>query len=164
MPQGKLDQDTETADFRSGLPLSLLIHQLAMKIDAQGRALIARHGDLTLPQWRIVRVLGLGAPEGSTALRKVLGFDKSQFSKTVNQLQERGLLSVTDLPTDGRQLRVSLTDAGRAVHERLAPVLEARNDHLMQALAPEERRVIRSALSKLSHAAEATELPKGNVD
>lgn len=161
MSRDKMDRDTKATEAGQELPLSLVIHQLALKIDAQGRALVARHSDLTLPQWRVIRVIGLEALDGSTALRKVMGFDKSQFSKTVNQLHARGLLAVSEHPHDRRQLHLSLTAAGRAVLDRLAPVLDARNDHLMKALAPEERKIIRAALSKLARAADVTELPKG---
>ncbi|WP_370204764.1 MarR family winged helix-turn-helix transcriptional regulator [Pararhodobacter marinus] len=162
MPQNRITDDGQSDRPRRELPLSLVIHQLSLKIDAQGRALVARHSDLTLPQWRVIRVIGLEAPDGSTALRKLMGFDKSQFSKTVNQLRARGLLAVSAHPEDGRQLQLSLTEAGRAVLDRLGPVLDARNDLFLQALAPEELKVIRSALSKLGRAAEITDFSKGD--
>ncbi|NVO26735.1 winged helix-turn-helix transcriptional regulator [Donghicola sp. C2-DW-16] len=138
-----------------------MIHQLEMKLGAQARALLMKHGDLTLPQWRIIRVIGMDAADGSTAIRKVLGFDKSQFSKTVSQLQARSLVEVLDHPTDRRQFRLALTDEGRAVLCRLTPELDARNNFLMQALSSEERSLIRSALMKLSLAAETTDIPTG---
>ncbi|MBV6637661.1 MAG: winged helix-turn-helix transcriptional regulator [Mameliella sp.] len=155
------DDTTAASQFRDAFPVSFLIHQLEQKLSAQGRALIARHSDLTLPQWRIIRVVGLGVAEGSTALRKVLGFDKSQFSKTVNQLQARGLVSLSTHPRDGRQFCLSLTEAGRETLHRLAPVLDARNAFLMQALSEDERNVIRTMLLKLTRAAEVSELPDG---
>lgn len=161
MPKDDMDNAAAVARIEAAFPLSFLIHQLEMKLGAQARALIAKHGDLTLPQWRIIRVIGMDAADGSTAIRKVLGFDKSQFSKTVSQLQARGLVAVHDHPTDRRQFRLTLTDEGREALDRLTPELDARNDFLMQVLSPEERSLIRSALMKLSIAAETTDIPTG---
>ncbi|WP_238367699.1 MarR family winged helix-turn-helix transcriptional regulator [Mesobacterium pallidum] len=162
MPKNDKDNAAAVARIEAAFPLSFMIHQLEMKLGAQARALIAKHGDLTLPQWRIIRVIGMDTADGSTAIRKVLGFDKSQFSKTVSQLQTRGLVEVLDHPTDRRQFRLALTDEGRAALDRLTPELDARNDFLMQALSPEERSLIRSALLKLSIAAETTDIPTGS--
>ncbi len=156
--------DTEAAArIETALPLSFMIHQLSLKLAAQARAVIARHGDLTLPHWRVIRVIGMEAADGSTAIRKVLDFDKSQFSKTVNQLQARGLVAIADHPTDKRQFRLSLTPAGRDALDQLRPALDARQAFLMQALTPEEQAVIRSALVKLGQAAEITDFPTGKT-
>lgn len=162
MPRDDKDNSEAVARIEAAFPLSFMIHQLEMKLGAQARALIAKHGDLTLPQWRIIRVIGMDAADGSTAIRKVLGFDKSQFSKTVSQLQARGLVEVLDHPTDRRQFRLAVTNEGRLVLDRLTPELDARNDFLLQALSPEERAIIRSALQKLSVAAEITDIPSGS--
>ena len=161
MPSDEKDNAEAVARIEAAFPLSFMIHQLQMKLGAQARALLAKHGDLTLPQWRIIRVIGMDAADGSTAIRKVLGFDKSQFSKTVSQLQTRGLVEVLDHPVDRRQFRLALTGEGRAALDRLTPVLSARNAYLMQALSPEERALIRPALQKLSIAAETTDIPTG---
>lgn len=139
-------------------PLAFQIHQLDLKLAAQARTLIAGHGDLTLPQWRIIRIIGMGAADGSTSIRKTLDFDKSQFSKTVSQLQANGLVEQSKHPSDGRQFCLILTKAGQAALDSLSPVLGARNEALMQSLNEEEQAVIHTALSKLSLAAQVTDI------
>lgn len=163
MPRDDRDTAEAVARIEANFPLSFQIHQLSLKLAAQARALIARHGDLTLPHWRVIRVIGMDAADGSTAIRKVLGFDKSQFSKTVSQLQASGLVAVSEHSTDKRQFRLSLTPEGRAALDALTPDLDARQAFLMAALSPEEQAVIRSALTKLSDAAEITDIPTGKT-
>lgn len=163
MPRDDRDTAEAVARIEANFPLSFQIHQLSLKLAAQARALIARHGDLTLPHWRIIRVIGMDAADGSSAIRKVLGFDKSQFSKTVSKLEARGLVKVSDHPTDKRQFRLSLTPEGRAALDVLTPDLDARQAFLMASLSPEEQAVIRSALTKLSHAAEVTDIYSGKT-
>ena len=53
--QGDFTDDEDAASrIETALPLSFMIHQLSLKLAAQARAVIARHGDLTLPHWRII--------------------------------------------------------------------------------------------------------------
>ena len=121
---------------------------------AQARRIIALHGDLTLPQWRIVRIVAAGVARNSTAVRKSSGIDKGQFSKTVNALVEQGYIITRPSAADQRQFEIALTDKGQAAHRRLAPDLEARQRHLMAALTPEQRAVIFPAIRALAEAAE----------
>jgi DNA-binding MarR family transcriptional regulator len=139
------------------LLLPFQISQLNAKLAAQARAIIARHGTLSLPEWRIIRVVGMGVATGSTAVRKAAGIDKSQFSRTVNSLVEDGYVKVHPSSEDRRQFELSLTSKGHATHERLAPELNARQRHLLDALSPAERAVIHSAIRALARAAEQTE-------
>ena len=149
-------KDKEPADvgFDIELLLPFQINQLSSRLAAQARRIIALHGDLTLPQWRIVRILAAGVARNSTAVRKSSGIDKGQFSKTVNALVEQGYIITRPSAADQRQFEIALTDKGQAAHRRLAPDLEARQRHLMAALTPEQRAVIFPAIRALAEAAE----------
>ncbi|MCA0850421.1 MarR family winged helix-turn-helix transcriptional regulator [Salipiger thiooxidans] len=138
-------------------PIAFQIHLLNLRLSGQARAIIARHGDLTLPQWRIIRLIGLDPSQGSTAHRKALGFDKSQFSKTVATLVERGYIETQPHPTDKRQFIPVLTGKGHLALNKLEPELDRRQAHLLSALTPEEQRMIAPMLEKLFAAGEATE-------
>tara|TARA_B100000614_G_scaffold97307_1_gene87875 strand:+ start:239 stop:730 length:492 start_codon:yes stop_codon:yes gene_type:complete len=149
-------KDKEPADvgFDIELLLPFQINQLSSRLAAQARRIIALHGDLTLPQWRIVRIVAAGVARNSTAVRKSSGIDKGQFSKTVNALVEQGYIITRPSAADQRQFEIALTDKGQAAHRRLAPDLEARQRHLMAALTPEQRAVIFPAIRALAEAAE----------
>ncbi|GLT12571.1 MarR family winged helix-turn-helix transcriptional regulator [Sulfitobacter porphyrae] len=140
------------------LDLSLLlpfqITQLSAKLAAQARAILVRHGTLTLPQWRIIRVVAMGVANQSTAVRKSTGIDKGQFSKTVNALIKEGFITTRSCAQDQRQFEIFLTERGAAAHARLAPELAARQAHLLAALTPDQREMILPAIHALAKAAD----------
>ncbi|MBL6428944.1 MAG: winged helix-turn-helix transcriptional regulator [Maritimibacter sp.] len=160
MPRDRDSTDDTLDPFETFLPLAYQIHQLDMKLAAQARAVLSNQDGLTLPQWRIIRVIGMQVASGSTAVRKTLGFDKSQFSKTIGSLVEQGLIEVGPHPSDKRQSELKLAPKGRAVLDQLGPILDDRNRRLMAALSSAEQNMIVSALAKLSAAAELTEFDK----
>ncbi|MBL3705891.1 winged helix DNA-binding protein [Sulfitobacter sp. BDSS02] len=149
----KLDSD----GFDLSLLLPFQITQLSTKLAAQARAILARHGSLTLPQWRIIRVIAMGLTNRSTAVRKSSGIDKSQFSKTINALIDEGYVTTVPCSEDQRQFEVVLTEKALAAHARLAPELEARQQHLLSALTQEQRDMIFPAIHALARAAETIE-------
>jgi len=155
------EQVTDNVDTtpKQAFPISFQVHLLNLRLAAQARAVIARHGDLTLPQWRIIRLIGLDPSQGSTGHRKALGFDKSQFSKTITALVDQDYIRTEPHPLDKRQFIPTLTEKGLAALARLAPELDRRQAHLASALTPEEQRLIGPILEKLYAAAEATEFP-----
>lgn len=139
------------------LLLSFQIAQLNSKLNAQARAIIANHGTLSLPQWRIIRLVAQKFVNTTTSVRKAAGIDKSQFSKTLNVLVLEGYVTVSPFDGDKRQLVIALTQKGVAAHGRLAPELVERQTHLLSALTPTERRTIFSAIQALAKAAERTD-------
>lgn len=156
------DQDFELD--KGGFDLSLLlpfqITQLSTKLAAQARAILARHGTLTLPQWRIIRVIAMGLSNRSTDIRKSSGIDKSQFSKTINAMIDGGYVTTVPCAEDQRQFEIILTDKAIAAHARLAPELAARQAHLLAALTPEQRETIFPAIHALARAAETIDFLK----
>ncbi|WP_114090410.1 MarR family winged helix-turn-helix transcriptional regulator [Thalassospira profundimaris] len=148
------DKEPVTGGFDINLLLPFQITQLSTRLAAQARRIIARHGDLTLPQWRIIRIVAAGVASRSTAVRKSSGIDKGQFSKTINVLVDQGYILTRPCAGDQRQFEIVLTPKGHAAHERLAPELDARQRHLMAALTPDQRAVIFPAIRALAEAAE----------
>lgn len=159
-----MDDMTQQNERVEGFDLSLLlpfqITQLSAKLAAQARAILERHGDMTLPQWRIIRVVAVGLHSESTAIRKSAGIDKSQFSKTINALVEEGFVTTQPCAHDQRQFEVLLTPKAVAAHARLAPELAARQAHLMAALTPEQREMILPAIYALARAADTIDFLK----
>lgn len=151
------DAEHEPGD-EDGFNLSLLlpfqITQLSNKLAAQARTILARHDNLSLPQWRIIRVIAMGLSNRSTSIRKSTGIDKGQFSKTVNALVADGYLATAPCQEDQRQIVLNLTDKAIAAHALLAPELAARQQHLLDALSPAQRDMIFPAIHALTRAAE----------
>jgi len=162
------DQSETLEQTTGGLDLALLlpfqITQLSGKLAAQARAILSRHGTLSLAQWRIIRIVAMGLPPQSTAVRKSSGIDKGQFSKTVNVLIDEGYVTTRPCPFDHRQFEVILTDKAIAAHARLAPELDARQAHLLAALTDAQREMILPAIHALAKAAETIDFLNKDKD
>lgn len=110
------------------------------------------HG-LSMRDWRIVALLGAFAPMSLNQLAREANLDKSQASRSVAELIERGLVSRAVDEADGRGLKLGLTASGRAVYRRVFPQALARNELMLSALTTAERRALDSMLERLTHRA-----------
>lgn len=140
-----------------GLHLPFQIAQLHSALSAQAKVIISRYGDLNLAQWRIVRVVALGIANTSTAVRNAAGIDKSQFSKMLCVLEDKGYVTLHPCAEDKRQHLLELTEMGRRAHDRLGPVLDARQKHLLATLTEDEREVVRKAIKAIAAATAKTD-------
>lgn len=111
---------------------------------------------LDLREWRILGLLGGYAPLSLKALAREAKLDKSQASRSVSALIERGFLRRDSDESDGRGVLLSLTPEGKALYRRVFPRAVKRNEELLAVLSPEERAILEAALSRLTaHAQQA---------
>lgn len=109
--------------------------------------------DLTIPEWRVMAVLGgsSGLSAGEVAQRTAM--DKVQVSRAIARLvSARRVQRQTD-PGDARVTRLSLTARGRAIYDEIAPLALELEDHFLAALTPEERAGFDAILAKLDRQA-----------
>jgi len=112
-------------------------------------------GDLTVAQVSALTSLELA---GALSPRELADTERVQpptMTKIVARLEERGLVQRSPHPTDGRQVILSTTEAGRAV---LGQFQRARDSWLTQRLAElaeEERDTLRRAAEILQKVARA---------
>lgn len=115
--------------------------------------------DLTIPQWRVIAVLGQDDPgHGPHAARRQMTqrglgratrMDKVTISRAVAVLGERALIERGPAPGDARAMLVRLSDTGIAMFEAIAPAALAIEAELMAALTPAERAVAGPLLDRL---------------
>ncbi|MDY7085187.1 MAG: MarR family transcriptional regulator [Actinomycetota bacterium] len=112
-------------------------------------------GDLTFSQLSALTSLQLAGALTPRELADVERVQPPTMTKIVGKLEERGLVVRTPHPTDGRQVILSATEQGRAVHAQFE---KARNEWLATHLAdltPDERETLAKAseiLQKISRA------------
>jgi DNA-binding MarR family transcriptional regulator len=100
---------------------------------------LAKEVDLPVYQLECVLLLYLDQPDSAGSLSERLGIHKSSLSKLLSALQERGLITRALGDADRRTERVTLTDAGIALVERVQSRAEGIAAALLELL-PEERR------------------------
>ncbi len=107
---------------------------------------------LTVPEWRVLATLG----QRGTASAKEIGRDsamhKTKVSRAVTSLQKRRWVARETDERDRRIEHLSLTPAGRAAHDRLAPMMLAGEETLLARLSERERRDLLKGLDLLEKA------------
>jgi MarR family transcriptional regulator, organic hydroperoxide resistance regulator len=110
---------------------------------------------LTHPQYLVMLALWDTEPRSVRSLSETLALDPGTLSPLVKRLEAAGLVTRSREPDDERQLRISLTEAGRALRreaEKVPPAVVAR---LQMSLA--ELEDLRAGLDRIIDAARAAE-------
>ena len=121
------------------------------------RRVLAEQGELTMAQWRVLRVVGDGIATLSTAVRREAVIDKGQFSRTLDSLVADGLIATRVASVDSRQTEIRLTRRGRSVYDRVAPQLDERHRRLLGSMSRREQALFLRQLAGLVDTVEALE-------
>lgn len=109
--------------------------------------------EVTVPQLRILMLVGARLPMNLSAVADALGVHPSNASRACDKLVEAGLLERRDSDVDRRNLVLDLSRRGRAVVDS---VVKARRDALhaiLQDMTAEDRHGLAPALSAFATAA-----------
>lgn len=131
--------------------LSVLTNQVSSAI---ARRYSERFG-LSIPEWRIMAVLGEtpGLSAREVALRTAM--DKVQVSRAVASLIEAGRLVRTPDDDDARVGHLELTAKGRAVYHQIVPLALQLEERFLTTLTTTERQLFERLLGKLARQAMA---------
>lgn len=75
---------------------------------------------------------------------------RNSISRAVHRMQAEGYLDRSPHPDDGRQALLTITATGRALHDKIAARLSARQEEVLAPLSAAERRQLDRLLQKLS--------------
>lgn len=129
--------------------LTFKIARLSKLLDTHAARVIA-DTDLHLTDYRILMILNIFEPTTAADLGRLMVVDRAQISRTVRVLIQSGLVATADDPANLRKKLLSLTDAGRALVEELAPRYDARQDALIEQLSEQDLRGLNESIDKLS--------------
>jgi DNA-binding MarR family transcriptional regulator len=108
---------------------------------------------LTIPEWRVMAVLG-GSPHLSAReVAERTAMDKVQVSRAVARLLGTKRLQRETDDDDGRITRLSLSTKGRAIYDEIVPLALGLEEQFLSALTPVERRNLDALITKLSRRA-----------
>jgi DNA-binding MarR family transcriptional regulator len=110
---------------------------------------------LTMNEWRCIALLHGKRGMSMNRLAEHAQFDRGLASRTVRELEERGLLAREADASDGRGVIITLTQSGKALVSEVFPVAEERNARLLSCLTRAEREMLPGILEKLTHQARA---------
>lgn len=131
--------------------LSYRLHVVANLLSRGAELRYRREFGVSLWEWRSVALLGGAARALSLKeLSRAAGIDKSQMSRVVSGLAARRLVLRAIDAADARGVRLTLTRAGRALHQELMRAAAQRNDAFLDCLNARERAAFDAALGKLA--------------
>jgi len=134
-------------------PLPRIAALAALLGTAEVRLYTRRFG-LDAAEWRLLTVLGDGAPVSLVEAAARGAIDKGRAARVAQALARRGFVERTHDPFDARRTVLRLTTKGRALYRRATLLARARERLLLAALAPGEQRELERLLAKLQRAAE----------
>jgi len=110
---------------------------------------------ITRREWRLLAQLAREEGVLSSQLAERADLDRVRTSRTLGTLARKGLVVRTPRPGDRREVRVHLSEPGRALYAALLPRVAAINQALVGVLAPHEASVLEGFLARLQAQAEA---------
>lgn len=125
--------------------LSRVANRLARGASAQYR----RQFGITVTEWRILHNLAERRQKTASEICDHTGIDKGPISRALRNLEARGHVEREPDRADSRRIVLRLTDAGRALHDRIMPVALERQSILLQCLDEAESRQLKGILEKL---------------
>lgn len=116
---------------------------------------IARHYserfDLSVPEWRVIAVLGQAPGLSARDVAKRTAMDKVQVSRAVQSLLATKRLTRTAHARDGRIAHLSLSAKGQAIYNEVVPLALSLERQFLSVLSNSEQKSLDTLLTKLSH-------------
>jgi DNA-binding MarR family transcriptional regulator len=135
---------------------AFLPYRLSVLSNRVSRAIARRYAeafDLSIPEWRVIAVLGQRAGLTATEIAEATEMDKVAVSRAVAKLVSKRRVAARDDPKDARRQILSLSAQGVSVHARIAPMALDSEARLLAALSPKERAQLDALIDRLLVAA-----------
>ena len=117
---------------------------------------------LSVPEWRVMAVLGDSGPRTQRELTALTLMDKVAVNRACKVLEERELVSRRPNAQDGRSHLLQLTETGDRMHGEIMPLALEMERRLFASFAPEEIAQFRHLLDRVR--GEVDDLDADDID
>lgn len=104
---------------------------------------------LTLPEWRVMAVLGEESDLSAAQVAERTAMDKVAVSRAVNKLLDTGRLERHFSPEDKRRSVLALSEEGRTIYKEVIPIALGYESKILDRLSAVEKEALQSLLDKL---------------
>ena len=104
---------------------------------------------ITIPEWRIIAVLGSGETMSAGEIAQRTAMDKVQVSRAISRMLESALILRESGDTDRRKALLTLTPKALAIYAEIVPMALTYEEEVTDALSIDERAQLDTLLSKL---------------
>jgi len=117
--------------------------------------LYERRFGISIPEWRVIAILGEGEPLAARDIVARAKLDKVTVSRAAKSLENRELVARVAHGADQRSHHLVLTPEGRALYDEVAPEALAMEQRLLSSFDEWESGALKSLLRRIQAAAEA---------
>ena len=148
MPSSRAAASKPQLDLDTFLPyrLSVLSNRVSDAIALQ----YSKRFNLSIPEWRIIAVLGQTPDLSAREVAARTAMDKVQVSRAVASLVDARRVKREGDEADGRVTRLSLTAKGQAIYDEVVPLALHLEEVFLAALTPDERKTLNKLMDKLT--------------
>ncbi len=104
---------------------------------------------ITLPEWRVMSIIGVGEPTTARDISRVLATDKGWVGLSVERLESRGYVTRSPDKRDARRALIRLSPQGRKMHDAILAVARQRQRRLLATLPQGAAEVLVGSLDLL---------------
>lgn len=101
--------------------------------------------------YRVLIALERSSPSGIGELAEATLIDPSTLSRTIDRMEEQGLVKRGPGSGDGRTVMVAVTAAGRDFFDRILPVASAQYEWSIRGVSPKNLGVLQITLKQMLH-------------
>jgi DNA-binding MarR family transcriptional regulator len=133
-----------------------LPYRLSILSNRVSRAIARRYAktfDLSIPEWRVIAVLGRRPGLTAKEIAEATEMDKVAVSRAVARLTAAKRVAARADREDARRQLLSLTREGESLHARIAPIALASEERLLAVLDTREREQLNRLIDRLLDAA-----------
>jgi DNA-binding MarR family transcriptional regulator len=127
--------------------LAAMLAPLLRDLVAAEEPVLAVHG-VTMWGYVVLSTLGRGAVRTQAALAETINADKTRIIRTLDDLQDEGLIERRPDPEDRRARLLAITERGRAVTEAVRTEIQRGEERWLGDLSADERRVFLRVLQR----------------
>ncbi|MEE8258445.1 MAG: MarR family transcriptional regulator [Sphingomonadales bacterium] len=105
---------------------------------------------ITIPEWRVMAILGEAGGLSASAVAKSTAMDKVAVSRAVARLEEVKFITRRIDRADKRRAILSLSPKGREIYQQVVPVALGYESKILGKLTPEDKQSLDLLLEKLT--------------
>lgn len=154
---GNSDQATTVFALDNFLPYRLAL--LSSLVSGSIQKLYVSKFDISIPEWRLVAILGSDGPLTSIEIRQRAAMDKVQVSRAAAKLLKAGHIRKQITPEDKRRATLSLSGSGLDIYNQIVPLALEREAYLSSILTDQEKKILIQLLEKLTKTARSMTTP-----
>lgn len=113
-------------------------------------AVFEEHFSISMPEWRVLAIVGRRPGLSAVDVARSAHMDKVAVSRAISKLVQSGHVDRGLGSVDRRRLVLNLSDSGRQLYEKIAPLALLLESELLEDLTEDEKKMLERIIDKLS--------------